>query len=344
VTAPTAITQARQPVPYAPPAAYYDYDEPRRRAFWPWLLALVFVIGAIVGGYFLYHQIQDQLSGASSVRVENYKGLREILADQKIRALGLVPNVIRQPRADVQETYVFRQDPQPGAKVNKGGQVSIYVSSGPPQVTVPDERGRQATDAVGDLKDAGLKYKIVQVNSNESSGTVISQTPSAGATVDQGSVVRLKVSKGPQPIAVPNVVGQSVESATSALQGAGFAVATKRVDDNSPKGTVVAESPAPGTSQVPGTTITLSVSRGPTTSAVPDVTSQDQASAQDVLKAAGFKVRVETQDTTDPTQDGVVLSQTPSGNTQAPPGTTVTIVVGKLVSNGNNGNGNGQSP
>src|SRR5438128_9329486 len=41
--APTAITQARAPVPYAPPAAYYDYDEPRRRAFWPWLLALLFV-------------------------------------------------------------------------------------------------------------------------------------------------------------------------------------------------------------------------------------------------------------------------------------------------------------
>jgi eukaryotic-like serine/threonine-protein kinase len=338
VTAPTAITQPREPVPYAPPAAYYDYDEPRRRAFWPWLLALVFVAGAIVGGYFLYHQIQDQLSGAQSVRVENYQGLREFLADQKIRSIGLVPNVIRQPRADVPETYVFRQDPQPGAKVNKGGQVSIYVSSGPPQVTVPNERGRQATDAVSDLKDAGLKYKIVQVNSNESTGTVIAQTPGAGATVDQGSVVHLKVSKGPQPIAVPNVVGQTVESATSALQGAGFAVATKRVDDNSPKGTVVAQSPLAGTSQVPGTTITLSVSRGPKTSAVPDVTSQDQASAQQVLTAAGFKVRVETQDVTDSSQDGVVLSQTPTGNTQAPPGTVVTIVVGKLVSGG------GQSP
>src|SRR6266567_616898 len=48
--APTAVTQLRQPVPYAPPPAYYDYDEPRRRAVWPWLLALLFVTGAIVGG------------------------------------------------------------------------------------------------------------------------------------------------------------------------------------------------------------------------------------------------------------------------------------------------------
>src|ERR687886_303664 len=93
---PTAVTQLRQPVPYAPPAAYYDYDEPRRRSLWPWLLALLFVAGAIVGGYFLYHQIQDQLKGGT-VAVENYKGLREISADQKIRAIGLVPNVVREP-------------------------------------------------------------------------------------------------------------------------------------------------------------------------------------------------------------------------------------------------------
>src|SRR5205823_1021921 len=52
----TAVTQLRAPVPYAPPAAYYDYDEPRRRAVWPWLLALLFVAAAIVGGYFLYNQ------------------------------------------------------------------------------------------------------------------------------------------------------------------------------------------------------------------------------------------------------------------------------------------------
>src|SRR5918999_2304159 len=66
---PTAITEVtsrtRETVPYAPPAAYYDYDEPRRRAVWPWFVALLFVVAAIVGGYFLYDQIQDQLSGST---------------------------------------------------------------------------------------------------------------------------------------------------------------------------------------------------------------------------------------------------------------------------------------
>jgi serine/threonine-protein kinase len=325
----TAVTRQHVPVPYAPPPAYYDYDEPRRRAVWPWLLALLFVAGAIVGGYFLYHQIQHQLS-ASSVHVENYRGIREIEADQKIRSIGLVPNVIRQPDATVAKTFVFRQDPQPGTKLNKGNQVTIYVSSGPPQVTVPDVRGISSTDAVSQLANIHLKAKIVQVNSNKPSGQVIDQTPESGASIDQGSTVTLKVSKGPQPVAVPNVVGQSVQSASSALQGAGFAVATKSVPSNQPKDTVIAQSPAAGTSQPPGTTITLSVSQGPKTSTVPDVTSQDQNTAQSELQSSGFKVRVETQPTNDPSQDGIVLTQNPQGNTQAPQGTTVTIVVGKF--------------
>jgi eukaryotic-like serine/threonine-protein kinase len=328
--APTAVTQLRQPVPYAPPAAYYDYDEPRRRAIWPWLVALLFVAGAVVGGYFLYNQIQDQLS-SSTVRVANYNGLREILAVRKIREAGLTPNVIRQHNADIVETYVFRQSPTAGAQTNKGNEVTIYVSQGPPQVTVPDVTGRSVEDAVQRLADANLRAQIVRVDSNEDQGTVVGQEPTEGATVDEGTNVKLKVSKGPQPLAVPSVIGESFASANSKLQAAGFAVARHNVDSTSPADVVVNQAPGPGTFQPPGTTITLDVSKGPTTSAVPDVTSQDQASAQSQLRSSGFRVRIETQDTNDPLTDGIVLSQDPAGGAQAPKGTTVTIVVGKLA-------------
>jgi eukaryotic-like serine/threonine-protein kinase len=331
---PTAVTQlARsiEPVPYAPPAAYYDYDEPRRRSFWPWLLALLFVGAALVGGYFLYQQIQDQLSGARTVGVERYVGLREILAVQKIRAAGLIPNVIREPNKEVLETFVFRQSPVPGAKINKGNEVTIYSSTGPPKTTVPRVTGLSESDALARLQDANLKGRVVHVHSDEEAGTVIAQSPTEGASVDQGSRVRLKVSEGPQPIAVPNVVGQSFDSANSQLLAAGFAVARNDVESNQPRNTVVGEDPPGGSSQVPGTKITLSVSRGPATSAVPDVTSQKQSDAIETLKASGFKVRVESQATSDESQDGVVLTQSPSGGSQAPPGTVVTIVVGKFT-------------
>ena len=132
-------------------------------------------------------------------------------------------------------------------------------------------------------------------------------------------------------MAVPNVIGSTFASASSQLQGLGFAVARKDVASDQPKDTVVDQNPGAGNSAVPGSTITLSVSKGPKTSAVPDVTSQDQASAQAQLQASGFRVHIVTQDVTDQSQDGIVLSQDPAGGKQAPPGTVVTIVVGKFT-------------
>jgi beta-lactam-binding protein with PASTA domain len=142
----------------------------------------------------------------------------------------------------------------------------------------------------------------------------------------------VQVSKGPQQVVVPSVVGSSFESATSALQAKNFAVARgPDVDSNQPKGTVVNQSPAGGTLQNPGTTITLSVSKGPKTSTVPDVTTLTQRDAQTQLKASGFKVSIVTQDVSDPSQDGIVQTQDPPGGSQAPQGTTVTIAVGKFT-------------
>ena len=328
--APTAVTQLRQPPPYTPPAAYYDYDEPRRRAVWPWLVALLFVAGAVVGAYFLYDQIQDQLS-SSTVRVENYVGLREINAVRKIRDIGLQPDVVRESNAKIEEGYVFRQSPRPGAKTNKGNEVTLNVSTGPPQVTVPDVTGNRVEEAVQRLADAGLRARIARVDSNEDEGIVISQAPTEGASVDEGSRVRLRVSNGPKPVAVPNVIGHSFATANSELQAAGFAVARNNVESDQPADTVVSTDPPGGTYQAPGTRITVNVSKGPKTSAVPDVTSQDQASAQAQLRASGFRVQIVNQETVNPAEDGIVLSQNPEGGTQAPRGTTVTISVGKLT-------------
>ena len=107
-------------------------------------------------------------------------------------------------------------------------------------------------------------------------------------------------------------------------------VGVKRTDvaSDQPADTVVSQSPS---SAAPGATITLSVSKGPKQSTVPDVTGEDETSAKDELKAAGFKVQVQHQDVTDPSQNGIVISQTPGGGTQADHGSTVTIVVGQFT-------------
>jgi serine/threonine-protein kinase len=290
------------------------------------------VAAALVGGYFLYSQIQNQLSGSKTVAVGNYLGIREADAVAKILAIGLRPNPVRQPNADpaFPETYVFQQSPRPGDRTPKNNFVTIYVSLGPPKTDVPSVVGEPLDKALSDLQNANLKGKAIPTDSTKPQGQVISQSPTAGASVQQGSLVKLKVSKGPKPVAVPNVLGSTFDSANSTLLGSGFAVLRKDVKSDSPKDTVVDTSPGPGTLQPPGTTITVMVSKGPTTSTVPDVTTLSQNDAQATLKASGFGVKIVSQPVTDQSQDGIVQTQDPQGGTQQPPGTTVTIAVGKF--------------
>ncbi len=330
-TAVTAITppRTREPVPYAPPAAYYDYDEPRRRAIWPWIVALLFVVAAIVGGYFLYNQVQTQLTN-SKVAVANYVGLREINAVQEIRAKGLRVQVVRQYSAKTPETYVFKQDPQPGERIEKGNYVTVFSSAGPPQTQVPSVIGEPFDQALSDLRAANLRWRISRVDNDAPQDQVIAQTPKAGSKVDEGSPVRLQVSNGPKPVIVPSVIGSTFDTANSRLLGAGFAVRRKDVESDQPAGTIVAQSPDAGSYQPPGATISLSVSKGPTTSTVPDVTSLAQADALTQLRASGFKVHIVAQPVGDPDQDGIVQTQDPAGSAKAKPGSTVTIAVGKF--------------
>jgi eukaryotic-like serine/threonine-protein kinase len=333
---PTAVTEIKphvpDAVPYAPPAAYYDYDEPPRRALWPWLVALLFVVAAVVGGYFLYSQIQDQLSGSKTVAVGNYVGIRESDAVAKINAAGLRPNPVRQYNGDPRfpETYVFQQTPRPGDRTQKHNFVTIYVSLGPPKTTVPSVVGESLDKALADLQDSKLQGKSQQIESDKPQGEVISQSPTAGASVEQGSKVTLRVSKGPQPVEVPNVIGSAFETAQSTLLGKGFAVSRIDVKSSQPKDTVIGMSPGPGTLQPPNTNIRLTVSKGPTTSMVPDVTTLSQSDAQAQLRASGFKVKIVPQPVSDPSQDGIVQTQDPPGGTQAPPESLVTIAVGKF--------------
>ena len=330
----TAITShaPRPPAPYAPPAAYYDYDEPPRRTIWPWIVALLFVTAALVGGYFLYSQIQDQLSGSETVAVGNYAGLREIAAVKLISDAGLRPNPVRQPNADpaYPETYVFSQTPRPGDRIQKNNFVTIYVSTGPPKTAVPSVVGEQIAQALSDLQDAKLKGRQVTVDSDKPQGQVISQSPKAGASVAEGTSIKLNVSKGPTPVGVPNVVGSTYDTASSILQAKGFAVRRTDVKSDQPKDTVIGMTPTAGTLQPPGAIINLTVSKGPTTSTVPDVTTLSQNDAQAQLKASGFGVHIVTQPVTDPSQDGIVQTQDPPGGTQAAPGKVVTIAVGKF--------------
>jgi eukaryotic-like serine/threonine-protein kinase len=327
--APTAIAPPRR----ARRTGTYRYQEPppRRRPLWPWLLAILGLAAALAAGWFAYDRIQDSLS-QGPVSVPHVEGLREQNAVRIIERAGLEPVVRRRPDANVREGRVIEQDPAQGSRVDRESPVDIDVSTGPPTVTVPDVRGRSREDAIAALAERGLKVNPVDVFSREDEGTVVAQAPEAGERVDVGSQVRINISRGLQPVAVPTVVGETFESASSQLQAAGFAVARRDVDaEDAPGGIVVRQDPAGGTQASRGATVTLFVSRGPPESTIPDVASRNESDAQAALEAAGFEVVVEDEETLDPTQDGIVLSQDPPGGTTAPRGSQVTIFVGRLI-------------
>jgi serine/threonine protein kinase/beta-lactam-binding protein with PASTA domain len=335
-TAATMISSPRRgPAIPPPPAVYYDLEEPiHRRPVWPWIAALLFVVGAGIGGWFLYSQISDKLASNQPLPVELYLNMREAAAAAKISADGFDPQVRRQPNRATPIGLVFRQNPNAGDRIPKGSRVTIWVSTGVPKVEVPSLVDTQSTDAVAALKDANLIPDVHEVPSNKEAGTVTAQDPPAGTSIAEGSKVRINVSKGPTPVSVPSVVGQPFDTANSQLQALGFQVTSTFVESSEPANNVIDQTPAPGESAGKGSIVSLTVSKGPQTSTVPDVTSLDLGSAQQTLSDSGFRSRVTYQDVFDPNQEGIVLDQTPPGGTQAKPGSGVTVTVGRYNGGG----------
>ncbi len=334
IAAPTTVLRpTQQPGPaYATSETFYDYDEPvRRRPVWPWLLALGLILSAAAAGWYVWTQIQEQLNASKPVNVPLVRGLSEDAAKIQLETVGL--RMSRQFRSSllVPRGVVVSQTPAAGNKTDKGNAVTVFISNGKPRTTVPDVVGANIADAIAALTEAHLKYDVREINSPKDSNTVIAIEPGPGAVVLWNTQVRVNVSKGPRPVAVPSVVGQPFENATSALQGAGFAVKRQEVESDQPKASVVASDPPAGTAVPPGSIVTLSVSKGPKSTAVPDVTSYSQADAQATLASAGFSVAVTGNPTTDPALDGVVISQQPGGGSQVKPGAKVTIIVGRLT-------------
>ena len=327
---PTQPAAPRRPPPTYPPR--YRYDEPprKRNRFLPWLLVILLLAGAAVAGWYVYTQIQDELR-STQVAVPNVIGLEQKLAVRKIEDQGFQADVQTGVGTAEDRGKVIDQNPDGGTRIEKGSTVRILVSVGPEQVEVPEVVGKPLDEATQTLANAGFRWTTKRVFSPDApEGEVTKQNPKPGEQAEKGATIALTVSKGQELAAVPDVLQQTRQSAESELRSAGFVPEAVLVDSDSPQGLVVAQDPDPGTERPKGETVQISVSNGPQTATVPDVLDQDQASAESELQAAGFKVRVVKQDTADPTQDGVVMDQSPAPGLEAQPGSRVTIVVGRF--------------
>ena len=310
----------------------YGSDVRRSRPAWPWLLGALLVACALAaGGYFLYEKVQRQIDKSKPIVVEQYTGLTVGKATALVKKQGFEPRVQREANGDVAIGIVFEQDPIEGAKLQRGDIVVLKVSTGKPKVPVPDLIGKTRDDAIAILVKAGLEPNPQPVPSDQQADTVVAQDPHGGVVVVAGSRVRINISKGPKQVVLPSVVGLLYDQASAQLQAAGFGVKRTDVDSTDPANTVIDQSPTGNALVTQGTTVTLTVSKGPPTVQVPDVTNLDADTARTTLIAAGFKVKVHTTDTQDQTQDNRVVAQDPAGLTDAKPGSVVTITVAHLT-------------
>jgi len=297
---------------------------------WPWLLAILLLVGGLVAGYYVWNQIQDEISGAKPVIVPFVEGQTLPQARKNITNAGLRPAILRRSHETVIPGLVFRQDPDAGERVPKGNAVRIFVSTGKPRVAVPDVLGAREADALLTLRRAGLVPDVHDIFSEKPTGTVIAQDPKGGTSVVRGSSVRVNISKGQQNIGIPSVIGQSFDEAARQLRAAGLTPVRVDVESSEPKGRVVNQDPGPGSLQPPGTEVKLSISTGEEKTTVPDVLGLDEETARTNLENDGWIVVARDSGTDNPDEDGMVLSQTPRPGEEAKPGSRVTIYIGRL--------------
>jgi beta-lactam-binding protein with PASTA domain/predicted Ser/Thr protein kinase len=316
--------------PTVPPAVEPPTEapirEPRR---WPWIVAAIALI-CIAIGLIVFAAQGGFDPGAPKVVVPKVVGLHATTAQTVLEREGFKTDIQRFVNPAPPDE-VFGQDPGAGEKADKGATVSIRVSEGPPQKVVPDVIGDSEKDAKKALREAGFEVKTEdEFSESVPEGSVIRTIPGAGEKADAGAEVTLVLSKGTQAVAIPNVVGQSRDSATSTLQSAGFEVdVTKQQSSDTTPGDVLSQNPTAGTSAGKGSTVTITVAKAPPQAEVPDVTGQRRAEATDALRAKGFKVAVDEQPVEDEAQDGTVISQDP-GSGKADQGATVTITIGRF--------------
>ncbi|HUF84362.1 MAG TPA: Stk1 family PASTA domain-containing Ser/Thr kinase [Acidimicrobiia bacterium] len=321
-----AHTQAMPPTPDYPEEGYAPRRSSRKiaGAVVASILGVVLLAAliALITGVFT----PERSSGGATVAVPDVVGQTFDEAKLALEAKGF--EVEREDEESNQpENQVLEQDPAQGQKLEKGGTVTLTVSSS--TVTIPNVVGKTEAQAREQLTELGFSNVVgFPEESDQAPGTVLRTEPVVGTEVKKSDQVLLVVA-AEAAVDIPAVANLPQATAETNLRDAGFTVTVRpEPHDTIPAGRATRTDPAEGTKQPKGTAVTLYVSEGPMMVDVPNTVGQTQAAAQNALTTAGFNVVVSFAPSTPP-NNGLVTAQSPASG-QAPKGSTVTIVVGQF--------------
>jgi beta-lactam-binding protein with PASTA domain/predicted Ser/Thr protein kinase len=207
--------------------------------------------------------------------------------------------------------------------------IGAYLLLRPNEVSVPQVVGLEEDVAAARLNNEGFEVDIQDVRSaDRPKGEVIRQRPNPRQKADEGSTVTIFVSNGPGQAEVPDVTGAKQAAARRSIVRRGFKVdITKQTSDSVAAGRVIETRPSARTQLDIGRTVTIVVSSGPESVAVPDVAGLDEDEARTRIEAAGLGV--ETTDEESEENPGTVLVQDPEAGTEVRKGDTVTLTIAK---------------
>jgi eukaryotic-like serine/threonine-protein kinase len=326
---PTATALLVPPLPGPGNGAPEDDDATsRRRRAW-WIAAGVAAL-AILAAILLLLLLSPSQTG--QVTVPDVTGQTQAAAAASLRAAGLQPVVSTAANAHVATGLVIGTTPPHGTVVKKGSRVSVFVSSGPGILALPDVTGKKSAEAVKILREKGfLPTTHNQSSDTVEKGLVISTNPPPATEVQVGGPVTVFVSTGQREVTVPEVTNESQANATATLSAAGLkATVVKREVGEPAAGTVISQTPAAGTRAKAGSQVTIVVAQPPAKTPVPSVIGQSEVEAEATLSGAGFTAKTVTREVTDASKVGFVVQQSPEAEHQLAKGGVVTIAVGKL--------------
>ena len=252
--------------------------------------------------------------------------LSQAEAKAKARNLGFTMQVVgTEFDENMPVDHVLSTDPGPNDRIRKKGTIGVVLSKGPERYAIPNLRNKTEADAKKALAATHLGTGETKraYSDTVKKGLVISTSPLAGQKLKRNEAVSLVVSRGVQPVPVPNVVGKQIDEARQILADASLgAKIVEKNNDTIPAGEVISQKPDKGKAPK-NSDIALVVSKGPPPVPVPEVVGKSLDEARAILTAAGFEVR----DFNLPGGPDRVLDQSPNGGDTAPKGSRVTLSV-----------------
>ncbi|MDL9947071.1 Stk1 family PASTA domain-containing Ser/Thr kinase [Gordonia sp. ABSL11-1] len=191
-------------------------------------------------------------TGPQRHQMPDLRGKTPDEATEALRVLGF--SNVKPDRVDSTpelKDKVVSTTPPIGAEAPVNGAVVVHVGNGPKEVTIPDVTGQAEDAARTVLEQINLKVVTIAGDSELPAGRVVSSSPSAGETVEQGSTVQIVVSRG-NMFVMPNLRGQTPAQARATLAAAGWEDSTltrssRNVPITSPDdGKVIGQEPDPG--------------------------------------------------------------------------------------------------